>query len=125
MQIIKTKFKDLKIVKLKKNSDKRGYLKENFRKNKIQSKYLPFSYYVNSKKNVIRGFHFQYKFQQVKYITVLKDFDQCRPFVLSGSCQHGGERLSVHIHSSCNETCLCAQCNTYGIKWMVKRAHRG
>ena len=50
MQIIKTKFKDLKIVKLKKNSDKRGYLKENFRKNKIQSKYLPFSYYVNSKK---------------------------------------------------------------------------
>ena len=25
-----------------------------------------------SKKNVIRGFHFQYKFQQIKYITVLK-----------------------------------------------------
>ena len=71
MQIIKTKFKDLKIIKLKKNSDKRGYLKETFRKNKIQSKYLPFSYYVNSKKNVVRGFHFQYKFQQVKYITVL------------------------------------------------------
>ena len=72
MQIIKTKFKDLKIIKLKKNSDKRGFLKETFRKNKIQSKYLPFSYYVNSKKNVIRGFHFQYKFQQIKYITVLK-----------------------------------------------------
>ena len=72
MQIIKTKFKDLKIIKLKKNSDKRGFLKETFRKNKIQSKYLPFSYYVNSKKNIIRGFHFQYKFQQVKYITVLK-----------------------------------------------------
>ncbi len=72
MQIIKTNFKDLKIIKLKKNSDKRGYLKETFRKNKIRSKYLPFSYYVNSKKNIIRGFHFQYKFQQVKYITVLK-----------------------------------------------------
>ena len=72
MQIIKTKFKDLKIIKLKKNSDNRGYLKETFRKNKIQNKNLPFTYYVNSRKNIIRGFHFQYKFQQIKYITVLK-----------------------------------------------------
>ena len=72
MHKIETNFKDLKIIKLKKHSDNRGYLKETFRKNKIQNKNLPFTYYVNSKKNIIRGFHFQYKFQQIKYITVLK-----------------------------------------------------
>ena len=72
MRKIETNFKDLKIIKLKKYSDNRGYLKETFRKNKIQNKNLPFTYYVNSRKNIIRGFHFQYKFQQIKYITVLK-----------------------------------------------------
>ena len=72
MQKIQTNFKDLKIIKLKKHSDNRGYLKETFRKNKIQNKNLPFTYYVNSRKNIIRGFHFQYKYPQVKYISVLK-----------------------------------------------------
>ena len=72
MKIIKTSFKGLKIIKLKKNKDKRGYLIETFRKEKIYDKNLIFDYSVSSKKNVIRGFHFQYKYPQAKYITVLK-----------------------------------------------------
>ena len=72
MKIIKTSFKGLKIVKLKKHSDKRGNLVETFRENKIQGKRLIFDYRVFSKKNILRGFHFQTKYPQVKYITVLK-----------------------------------------------------
>ena len=72
MKIIKTNFTGLKIIKLKKNKDKRGYLIETFRKEKIYDKNLIFDYSVFSKKNVIRGFHFQYKYPQAKYITVLK-----------------------------------------------------
>ena len=31
-----------------------------------------FDYHTNSKKNSLRGFHFQYKHQQSKYISVIK-----------------------------------------------------
>ena len=72
MKVIKTAFSGLKIIKSKKNKDKRGYLIETFRKEKIYDKNLIFDYSVFSKKNIIRGFHFQYKHKQAKYITVLK-----------------------------------------------------
>ena len=42
MKIIKTSFKGLKIIKLKKHSDKRGNLVETFRENKIKGKKLIF-----------------------------------------------------------------------------------
>ena len=72
MKVIKTAFSGLKIIKSKKNKNKRGYLIETFRKEKIYDKNLIFDYSVFSKKNIIRGFHFQYKHKQAKYITVLK-----------------------------------------------------
>ena len=72
MKLIKTKFKDLKIIKLKRNNDSRGYLAETYNKKLIGGKELVFDYKVISKKNIFRGFHFQYKFQQVKLISVLK-----------------------------------------------------
>ena len=71
MKIIKTKFKGLLIIKQTKNKDGRGYLRETFNK-KIINKKLIFEYYTFSKKNVLRGFHFQSKFPQSKYINVLK-----------------------------------------------------
>ena len=72
MKLLKTKFKDLKIIKLKRNKDSRGYLAETYNKKLIGGKELVFDYKVISKKNIFRGFHFQYKFQQVKLISVLK-----------------------------------------------------
>tara|TARA_Y100000992_G_scaffold22185_1_gene12724 strand:+ start:146 stop:682 length:537 start_codon:yes stop_codon:yes gene_type:complete len=72
MKLIKTKFKDLKIIRLKRNNDSRGYLAETYNKKLIGGKALIFDYKVISKKNIFRGFHFQYKFQQVKLISVLK-----------------------------------------------------
>ena len=71
MKIIKTKIKDLIIVKHKNNIDKRGSLRETFNK-KILKKNFIFEYCTTSKANALRGFHFQTQFQQAKYVNVLK-----------------------------------------------------
>ena len=72
MRIINTRFKNLKIIQQKKHGDSRGYLRETFRKNIINWDNLIFDYATTSRKNALRGFHFQSKYQQVKYVTVLK-----------------------------------------------------
>ena len=71
MIIKKTTFKDLFIVKQRNNKDKRGNLRETFN-NKILKKNFVFNYCTTSKKNVLRGFHFQSKNKQSKYVNVLK-----------------------------------------------------
>jgi len=71
MKVYKTAFKDLLIIKQKNNIDSRGRLRETFNK-KILNKKFVFEYCTVSKKNVLRGFHFQTKFQQAKYINVVK-----------------------------------------------------
>ena len=72
MKIIKTKFTGLYIIKQKRNIDKRGNLRETYRKNIIKWNNLVFHYATTSKKNIFRGFHFQSKFKQAKFVTVLK-----------------------------------------------------
>ena len=72
MKVINTKFKDLKIIQQKKHKDKRGNLRETFIKKIIKWDELIFDYTTTSKKNVLRGFHFQSKFKQVKFVSVLK-----------------------------------------------------
>ena len=71
MKIIKTKFEGLLIIKQKKNIDNRGSLRETFN-DKILKKRFCFEYFTHSKKNVLRGFHFQTKYQQSKFVNVLK-----------------------------------------------------
>ena len=71
MKVLRTKFNGLLIVKQKNNFDKRGSLRETFN-NKILKKKFIFEYCTTSKKNVLRGFHFQTKFKQAKYVNVVK-----------------------------------------------------
>ncbi len=71
MKVKKTKFKGLLIVKQTNNSDSRGNLRETFN-NKILKKKFIFEYCTTSKKNVLRGFHFQTKYKQSKYVNVVK-----------------------------------------------------
>ena len=71
MKIIKTKFKDLLVIKQKDNFDNRGSLRETYN-NKILKKKFIFDYCTISKRNVLRGFHFQTKFTQSKYVNVIK-----------------------------------------------------
>ncbi len=68
---IKTGFKDLIIYEGKKHKDKRGYLIEMLREEKIGKKFK-FQILSKSKKNVLRGLHFQLKKPQAKHITVIK-----------------------------------------------------
>ena len=71
MKITKTKFKDLLIIKNNNNIDERGSLREIFNK-KILNKKFVFEFCTTSKANSLRGFHFQHKFQQAKFVNVLK-----------------------------------------------------
>jgi len=71
MIIKKTQFKDLLVVKQSNNIDKRGSLRETYN-NKILKKKFIFDYCTISKRNVLRGFHFQTKFTQSKYVNVIK-----------------------------------------------------
>ena len=71
MKIFNTKFKGLYIVKQKDNTDKRGSLRETFNAKIIKKKFV-FEYCTISKKNVLRGFHFQTKSKQSKFINVVK-----------------------------------------------------
>ena len=76
MKIIKTKIKDLLIVKKNTYNDKRGFLRELYKK-KLFSDNFVFDILSKSKKNVLRGLHLQKKNPQGKYVTVLngKIFD--------------------------------------------------
>ena len=71
MKIYKTKIKDLLVIKQKNNIDYRGNLRETFNKKILKKKFV-FEYCTTSKKNIVRGFHFQTKFQQSKYVNVVK-----------------------------------------------------
>ena len=83
MKIIKTKFKDLLVFNSKNFYDKRGHFREVSVEKLIKHK-LIFTVVSKSKKNVLRGLHFQKKNPQGKYLSVLKGeiFDvalDCRP----------------------------------------------
>ena len=71
MKIDNTQFNDLTIIKHKSFKDKRAILSVTHNQKKINKKFI-FEYCTTSKKNSLRGFHFQYKYQQAKYVTVLK-----------------------------------------------------
>ena len=72
MKIINTGFRDLKIIAHKRYSDFRGNLRETYNKKIINWDKFIFDYATISNKNVLRGFHFQSKFQQAKFVTALK-----------------------------------------------------
>ena len=69
--IKKTKFKGLLIFQGEKHKDSRGYLRELVVEDKIKKKFK-FQIISKSKKNVLRGLHFQFKKPQGKYISVIK-----------------------------------------------------
>ena len=71
MKIFKTKFKGILVVKGDKFKDSRGSFREILRENKI-NKSFKFHITSVSKKNVIRGLHFQKVKPQGKYVSVLK-----------------------------------------------------
>ena len=70
MKKIKTPFKGLLVYKGKRYNDKRGFLREVFHKHIIK-KNLIFSVTSSSKKNVLRGLHYQKDNPQGKLVTAV------------------------------------------------------
>ena len=70
MKLIYPKIKGLKIIKSNVFKDKRGLLRETYQKRIVSKKDFPFDVMSSSKKNVLRGLHFQSKNSQAKIITV-------------------------------------------------------
>ena len=71
MNITKTKFKGLIIIKSKKYTDDRGFFRELLQEKLIKKRFI-FNVVSVSKKNVIRGMHLQKKKSQGKFISVIK-----------------------------------------------------
>jgi len=71
MKIKKTKFKNLLVFQSKNFNDKRGLFRELGLEKHIKKK-LIFTVVSKSKRNVLRGLHMQKKYQQGKYISVVK-----------------------------------------------------
>ena len=71
MKITSNNFKDLLIFQSKHFYDSRGFFRELMIQKKIKKK-LIFTVVSKSKKNVLRGLHMQKKFQQGKFLSVIK-----------------------------------------------------
>ena len=72
MKIFNRPLKDLKVIQHKRITDSRGSLRETFIKKVMDWENFVFDYATISKKNVLRGFHFQYKYQQSKLVSVIR-----------------------------------------------------
>ncbi len=71
MKILKTRFKDLLIIENHKYLDYRGEFREILVEKNIKIKF-PFNVISKSRKNVIRGLHYQVNKPQGKFISVIK-----------------------------------------------------
>ena len=71
MKIKKTNLKDLLVIENQKFVDSRGEFRELIIEKKIKMKF-PFNVISKSKKNVIRGLHYQLNKPQGKFISVIK-----------------------------------------------------
>lgn len=72
MKLIKTKIPGPLIIKSKIHRDHRGFLRETFKNNLFKSIKFPFEILSYSKKNVLRGLHYQKKNPQGKLVSVVK-----------------------------------------------------
>ena len=98
MKIIKTKFKDLLIIKSKIFYDNRGYFRE-ISLEKLIKKRLIFTILSKSKKNVLRGMHLQRKKPQGKYISVLKG----EIFDVAVDCRKNSKTFGKHFKITLND----------------------
>ena len=101
MEVIKTKFDGLLIIKRPTYYDNRGFLRELFEQKKFKKKFI-FDYFSVSKKNVIRGLHLQHKKPQAKIISVISG----RIFDVVLDCRKNsktfGKYFTINISSNDN-----------------------
>ena len=114
MKIIKTKFKNLFVVKQMSFKDKRGYLRVSYNKKFLGIANFVFEYFTNSKKNSLRGFHFQHKFQQAKYVTVIKGKILDYVIDLRKNSQTFGKSFKIVLSEKNNLSITCLAVSSSG-----------
>ncbi len=101
MKLIKTKFKDLLILKTNVFKDKRGFFKE-IEKKKILNKRFIFDCLSHSKKNTLRGLHIQRKNPQAKLLTVAQGEILDVVVDLRKNSKTFGKHFSIKMTQDCN-----------------------
>ncbi len=97
MKLIETRFKELKLIRTIIFNDKRGSFREVFQNRVEKKNHFIFDCMSFSKKNVLRGLHFQKKKSQAKLLTVVKGkiFDVCVD--LRKSSKTYGQYFSIEL----------------------------
>ena len=119
MLIKKTKFKDLIILKSPIYEDQRGFFKEIFKK-KFLNKELIFDCLSHSKKNTIRGLHFQRKNAQAKFITVVQGEILDVVVDLRKKSKTFGKHFSVKMKQNSNFSIFIPQGFAHGFACLSK-----
>ena len=115
MKIIRTKFKKLVYFEDYVYKDNRGTLKELFNKKKIDKKFI-FEFVSLSKKNVVRGLHFQIRKPQAKFISVVygKIFDVV--IDLRKNSKTFGKKFEIILDSKKNTSLYIPEGFAHGFK---------
>jgi len=121
VKLIKTKIKNLIYFEDNTYNDNRGNLKELFNRNKIKTKFV-FEFVSLSKKNVIRGLHFQVKKPQAKFISVVhgKIFDVV--IDLRKKSKTFGEKFEIILDSKKNTSLYIPEGFAHGFKALKKNS---
>jgi len=101
MRIEKTKLKGLIILRSEIHKDNRGFFKE-INKKKIFKQNLVFDSLSKSKKNTIRGLHFQKKNSQGKFITVVEGEIMDVAVDLKKKSKTFGRHVAINIKNDSN-----------------------
>ena len=120
MKIVKTKLKDLLLLKTTIYNDKRGFFKEIFREEVLKKKFK-FICLSSSKKNILRGLHLQLKKSQAKLITVAqgKILDVVVDF--RRNSKNFGKTFSVEISDKSNFSLYIPEGFAHGFLCLSKK----
>ena len=120
MKLIKTKLKDLLIVKTKIFKDNRGFFKE-IEKKKILKKNFIFDCLSFSKKNTLRGLHLQKKKSQAKIVTVVQGKILDVVVDLRKNSKTFGKHFSIKMSHNSNFSLYIPQGFAHGFICLTKK----
>ena len=120
MKVIHTKFKDLKLIKTKIFKDQRGFFKEVFKNKVEQNNNFVFDCMSYSKKNILRGLHFQKKNPQAKLLTVVQGriFDVCVDLIKKSKTY--GKYFSIELSQKSEFSILIPRGFAHGFQCLSK-----
>ena len=119
MQIIKTKIKDLVLVKTSIYKDKRGFFKEVEKKIVLKKKFI-FDCFSYSKKNTLRGMHLQTRKSQAKIISVVQGKILDVVVDLRKNSKTYGKYFSIEISQNSNFSLFIPEKFAHGFLCLTK-----